>query len=198
MHAHSCTLYNNILIVVLFVHRYIWDIPRQRNQNKLWLSHWLVRKELHWTHLRLALQHWLWWYLYTKLQQNFLQRIIYKQTKIPQYSPHEHHFFNYNKYGQHQLATTPDTSPLLSKAETKRVQFIVGTLLYYACAIDNTLLPALNDIAIYQTTPTKKIKGKCQLLLDYVTTYPNMTLCYHKSNMHLHTDSDAAYLVAPK
>ena len=29
-------------------------------------------------------------------------------------------------------------------------------------------------------------------------TFPNVTLRYHASNMHLHVDSDAAYLVAPK
>ena len=33
-------------------------------------------------------------------------------------------------------------------------------------------------------------------LLDYVSTYPQAYLCYYASDMILHIDSDAAYLVA--
>ena len=35
-------------------------------------------------------------------------------------------------------------------------------------------------------------------LLDFVATHPDATLRYRASNMILHVDSDAAYLVAPK
>ncbi len=35
------------------------------------------------------------------------------------------------------------------------------------------------------------------MLLDYVSTYKHTFLRYHASNMILHVDSDAAYLVAP-
>ena len=34
--------------------------------------------------------------------------------------------------------------------------------------------------------------------MDYVTTYPNVFLRYYTSDMILHVESDAAYLVAPK
>ena len=43
-----------------------------------------------------------------------------------------------------------------------------------------------------------KIRDKCQRLLDYFATYSHVSLRYHRSNMQLHVDSDAAYLVAPK
>ena len=36
------------------------------------------------------------------------------------------------------------------------------------------------------------------MLLDYLSTYPNTKIRYTKSNVILHLDSDAAYLVAPK
>ena len=39
---------------------------------------------------------------------------------------------------------------------------------------------------------------KCKRLLDHVSKYPNATPRYHASNMILHIDSDAAYLVMPK
>ena len=34
--------------------------------------------------------------------------------------------------------------------------------------------------------------------MDYAHTYPSATIRYHASDMQLHIDSDAAYLVLPK
>ena len=73
----------------------------------------------------------------------------------------------------------------------------MGSLLYYARAIDYTLLPALNTISQSQAKPTKNTQQVCKTLLDYCATYPNVVLCYHASDMILNIDSDAAYLVAP-
>jgi hypothetical protein len=49
-------------------------------------------------------------------------------------------------YRRIQLAKV-DTSPSLSPTETTELQAIVGTLLYYARAVDPTLLPISNEIA---------------------------------------------------
>ena len=46
--------------------------------------------------------------------------------------------------------------------------------------------------------PHKKTQEKAQRLMDYVYTYPNTFIRYYASDMVLHIDSDAAYLVAPK
>ena len=70
--------------------------------------------------------------------------------------------------------------------------------MYYGRAIDYTILPALNDIASAQAQPTQRTRDKTQQLMDYLHTYPNAYLRYYASNMVLHVDSDAAYLVAPK
>ena len=43
-------------------------------------------------------------------------------------------------------APAEDTSPLLSPVGIKHIQQVVGSFLYYARAIDNTIHPALNDI----------------------------------------------------
>ena len=102
------------------------------------------------------------------------------------------------KKGQRQYAQTPDNAPKLSPAETTKVQSIVGSLLYYARAIDNTLLPALNTIAASQAAPTTATMKKCKRILDYVATYPQVYIQYHASDMVLNIDSDAAYLVLPE
>ena len=49
-----------------------------------------------------------------------------------------------------------------------------------------------------QAHPTEQTKQKAQQLMDYLHTYPNAYLRYTASDMILHVDSDAAYLVAPK
>ena len=50
---------------------------------------------------------------------------------------------------------------------------MVGSFLYFARVIDNTILPAINEIASKQATPTQNTMGKAQMFLDYVNTYPN-------------------------
>ena len=121
-----------------------------------------------------------------------------KPTK-PQWSPHESTPYIPMTKGQQQYAPTPDTTAFLNKHDTTYVQSVVGTLLYYGRAIDNTILPALNTIASDQAKPTTTTTmRKCKRLLDYVATYPNVFICYHASDMVLTIDSDAAYLVQPQ
>ena len=60
------------------------------------------------------------------------------------------------------------------------------------------MLPALNTIGTEQAKRTKQTEQKCHRLLDYAATYPNAFIRYHASDMVLHVDSDAAYLVMPK
>ena len=130
--------------------------------------------------------------------QKTLERLQHKPPSSPQYSPHAHVPIVYATKNTRQYATAPDTSPLLSPKETTFIQSVTGSHLYYGRAIDYTILPALNEIASEQASPTKKTKEKAQRLMDYVYTYPNTFIRYYASDMVLHIDSDAAYLVAPK
>ena len=127
-----------------------------------------------------------------------LQRLKHVPHISPQYSPHEHVPIQYGHKGIRQYATAPDTSPKLNPKDTTKIQSITGSFLYYGRAIDHTILPALNTIASAQAEPTKKTEDKTQRLMDYLHTYPHAYLRYHASDMILHVDSDAAYLVAPK
>jgi len=124
-----------------------------------------------------------------------LKRLKHPTPTSPQYSPHEHFPIKYGSKGKRQYATAPDSSPPLPSPTY--IQQIVGSLLYYARALDNTILTALNDISSQQSNPTETTLKKCRRLLDYVATYKNTFLRYHASDMILHVDSDAAYLVAP-
>ena len=121
-----------------------------------------------------------------------LEKFQYK-PKIPQYSPHEHQRPNYG--AKIKYATPTDTSEETNKRDTQRVQSITGTFLYYSRAIDPTMLVALNEIAAVQSKPTIKTIGKCNRLMDYAATYPNAKLRSFATDMVLHVDSDAAYLV---
>jgi hypothetical protein len=60
------------------------------------------------------------------------------------------------------------------------------------------MLVALNKIAAQQAAPTAETVTKTKMLLDYAATNPEATVRYHASDMCLHIDSDAAYLVQPK
>jgi hypothetical protein len=59
------------------------------------------------------------------------------------------------------------------------------------------MLPAINEIRGSQASLSQKTKDACKMLLDYAATYPTAIIRYHASDMALHIDSDAAYLVLP-
>ena len=61
--------------------------------------------------------------------------------KKPQLSPHKHRGVIYG--AKEQLNTEDDTTPPLDSQDTKRIQGIVGALLYYARAVGNKLLVSL-------------------------------------------------------
>jgi hypothetical protein len=66
--------------------------------------------------------------------------------------------------------------------------------MYYARAVDPTLIMPLNDISMKQTKSTAKTQAATNQLLDYLATHPDATITYHASDMILHIHSDASYL----
>ena len=70
---------------------------------------------------------------------------------------------------------------------------MVGTLFYYARAVDETMLLALGMITAQQSI-TIQTTSKCvNQLLHYCHTYPDAKLRYHASDMILHIHSEASY-----
>eukprot|EP00804_Cyclotella_cryptica_P017131 CCRYP_003353-RB/>CCRYP_003353-RB protein AED:0.31 eAED:0.31 QI:0/-1/0/1/-1/1/1/0/405 len=97
-----------------------------------------------------------------------------------------------------QFCPDPDISPPLLAEGIKRVQGIVGALLYYARAIDNKLLHALSDAGTEQASAICRTNNTINQLLDYCALYPNNGTTYRSSDMILSAHSDAAYLNASK
>jgi hypothetical protein len=66
--------------------------------------------------------------------------------------------------------------------------------LYYARAVDPTVLMPLNDIATEQKKSTEKTQAATNQILDYLATHPDATIRYHASGTILYIHSDASYL----
>ncbi len=69
-----------------------------------------------------------------------------------------------------QAPLPPDNTPKLDANGIIRVQQIVGSILYYARAVDMMVLMALSSNAVKQMKATKKTMGRCIQLLDYIAT----------------------------
>ena len=122
-----------------------------------------------------------------------LLKFNHPKYKTPQHAPHT---WNVPAYGQKiQYAPEHDTSEKLDKKGTTLIQSITGSVLYQARALDPFSLVALTEIGTKQAKPTEATKKKTKMLLDYCATYPNTKIRYYASDMLLHVDSDAAYLV---
>jgi hypothetical protein len=92
-----------------------------------------------------------------------------------------------------QYATKGETPPLTAK-QCLTIQKVTGSVLYYARAVDPTILMPLNDIATDKTKTTEKTQAATTQLLDYLVTHPDATIRYHASDMILHIHSNASYL----
>ena len=112
-----------------------------------------------------------------------LERLQHPKPARPQHAPHQ---WTQPAYGQKLQLAPIDGTPKLEKTGIHFVQSsCVGSLLYYARAVDATMLPAINEISGSQASPTKKTKKACTMLLDYAATYPLAIIRYYASDMAL-------------
>ena len=93
-----------------------------------------------------------------------------------------------------QWAEPLTSSPLLSTIEKKRLERVIGTLLYYGKAIDNTILVPVGTLASQQSQATQSTYKSLSQLLDYLATHPDASIRYNVSDMILWVHSDASYL----
>ncbi len=91
-----------------------------------------------------------------------------------------------------------DNTPKLNEKGIKRVQKKVGSILYYAQAVDMTVSMALSTIAVDQTKATKRTMERCTHLLDYLAHNVDAKVHFHASDMILNIHSDASYLSEAK
>ena len=87
-----------------------------------------------------------------------------------------------------------DNSPPLNDKGIKRVQGIVGDLLYFWIAVNNKLIVALSAIGAQQAAATEETADSIEKLLDYVATYPDYGIIFQKSDMILALHADTGFL----
>jgi hypothetical protein len=97
-------------------------------------------------------------------------------------------------YGAKTQYATKDETPPLTAKQCLTIQKVTVSVLYYARAVDPTILMPLNDIATEQTKATEKTQAATNQMLDYLATHPDATIRYHASDMILNIHSDASYL----
>jgi hypothetical protein len=86
------------------------------------------------------------------------------------------------------------TSPALSDKDINNLQQLTGTLLYYARAVDPTLIIPINVLASEKSKATAVTSHNVIKLLNYCNTHPETKIRYHASDMILHIHSDASYI----
>ena len=99
---------------------------------------------------------------------------------------------------QQQSAPFQVTEPTLPKDKTRIVQSVVGSLLYYARAIDCTMLPALNELSksqAIQNRPPLTNASNALIMQIHTETLASDTEQVARSRTW---KPDAAYLVLPK
>ena len=121
-----------------------------------------------------------------------LARFGHPHPTTPQNQPHPHTIPTYGATVQY-AKPLDDTLPA-STEDQKLIRQVVGVLLYYARAVDSTLLVALSSLASAQANPTQHTMTLVRWLLDYVATNSDAILTYRKSDMVLAVHSDASYL----
>ena len=123
----------------------------------------------------------------------YIEKVLLKyghpSPKKTQLSAHKHRKVIYSV--KEKLAPEDDSTPPLYSQGTKRVQGIVGTLLYYAQAVYNKLLVGLSDIGSQQDAATQRTNEATNKIMDYCTPYPADGILYRSSNMVLCAHSDA-------
>jgi len=117
-------------------------------------------------------------------------------TKCPDHAPH---IWQKPTYGT-AVQFTPDLdhTPALNATGCQHVQEVIGILLYYAWAVDPTLLTALGTLATQQAQSTQATMEGLTQLSSYCTTHPDACIWYHATDMILWAHSDVSYLSAPK
>jgi hypothetical protein len=122
-----------------------------------------------------------------------LTKYQHPKPAVPQHAPYKATTIHYGATVQRM---EEDKSPPLTPDQIKRVQKIVGTLLYlyYGRAVDSTLLTALSAITARQSNGTQAVAEECHQLIDYVATHPDTGIRYHACDMILAVHTDASYL----
>jgi hypothetical protein len=121
-----------------------------------------------------------------------LHKYQHPSLVLPEHAPRTWNSPTYGAKTQFVNETTP--IPALSDKDVNKLQQLTGTLLYYARAVDTTLIMPINVLASEIPNATEVTADKVIKLLNYCSTHPETKNLYHASDMILHIHSDASYL----
>jgi hypothetical protein len=125
-----------------------------------------------------------------------LEHFQHAPTRRDDHSPHA---WSKPVYGaQPQLTSPVDDTALLPPSALTRIQEITGTLLFYARAIDCTMLVALGTLAYNKSKGTQATFQALTQLMNYSSTHPDDIVRYTASDMYLHIHSNALCLSGAK
>jgi hypothetical protein len=126
----------------------------------------------------------------------YIKAALHKyQHPAPARPEHAPHTWNPPMYGaKTQFLSESTPSPALSDKDVNKLEQLTGTLLYYARAVDPTLIMPINVLASEQSNAIEVTADKVIKLLNYCSTHPETKIRYHASDMILHMHSDAYYL----
>ena len=99
-----------------------------------------------------------------------------------------------NKYNMQNKPVMPCTFTNIKKI----IQEVSGTFLYYARAVNITMLMALSTIEMKQLAQMTTTPKNTSQLLDYAMTNNKVMIMYKASNMVLSVHSNASYLNKPQ
>jgi hypothetical protein len=122
---------------------------------------------------------------------NVLSKFQHDKPKHPQETPSR---YVMPVYGAKTQYATQDVTPPLTAKQCLNIHKVTGSVLYYAIAVEPTVLVPLNYIFTEQTKATEKTQAATNQLLDYLATHPDATIRYHASDMIIHIHSDASYI----
>jgi hypothetical protein len=120
-----------------------------------------------------------------------LQRFQNAPATKPEHAPYPWQPPNFG--AKTQYATLPDSSSAIDVADKTRILEVLGTLLFYAHAIDSKMLTVIGELATKQTQDNKTTMDKLAQLLNYCAAHPDATIRFTASNMILAVKSDALY-----
>jgi hypothetical protein len=126
----------------------------------------------------------------------YIKTALHKyQHPAPAHPEHAPHTWNPPIYGaKTQFVDDKTSSPALSDKYINKLQQLTDTLLYYARAVDTTLIMPINVLESEQSNSTEVTADKVIKLLNYCNTHPETKIRYHTSDMIFHIHSDAFYL----
>ena len=128
----------------------------------------------------------------------YTQHYIISNT-INQNDPRNHHTPGHNPYmKKNQMLSEKATAEEFDENNLKRLQKIVGKLLYYARSIDPTMFMALNSLAAVKKKPTIETTKQINQFLNYSATRPDTVIEYRKIGIIIHIYLNASYISEPE